>query len=265
MNVDNQSKLLNAEASLRNKATTPTKGGEELGKQDFMNLFMTQMSHQDPMNPMDSGAMMSQLAQLGSMEQLENMNGQLKEMNLTQKDIARSQALNYLDKDVMLEVQDLNLSKGGSRPIYYSLDKDMDNVKLTIEEMDGAPVFSTDLGLVTSGRHKFSWDGKNDEGVMMGDGNYKIKLTATDADGSTAELATFKSGRVSQMEYRKGEPWVRVNGMMIPLSKVSTIDMRTQKLFGNASPLPLMQELNPKNISVLEQIKKDEDKVAAKN
>ena len=255
MNVDSQSKILNAESSLRNRAATPTKGGEELKKQDFMNLFMTQMSHQDPMDPMDSGSMMSQLAQLGSMEQLENINGQLKEMNVTQKEISRSQALSFLDKDVMLEVKDLALARGGSRPVYYSLDQDADNVKLTIEEMDGAPVFSTDLGLVTAGKHQFAWDGKNDEGILMGDGNYRIRLTGTGADGSTLELNTFKSGRVSQLEYRKGEPWVKVNGRMIPLSKVSYIDIKSQKLFGDATPLPIMQELAPKTISNLDEKK----------
>ena len=264
MNVDNQSKIINAESSLRNRAATPTKGGEELRKQDFMNLFMTQMSHQDPMDPMDSGAMMSQLAQLGSMEQLENMNSELKEMNSTQKEISRTQALSFLDKDVMLEAKELELGRGGSMPIYYSLDRDSDNVKLIIEEMDGAPVFSKDLGLVTAGRHQFAWDGKNDEGVLMGDGNYKIKIMGTGPDGSAMELSTFKSGRVSQLEYRKGEPWVKVNGTMIPLSKVSTIDIRSSKLFGNASPLPIMQELTPKTISQLEEPEKNKGIAAYK-
>jgi flagellar basal-body rod modification protein FlgD len=265
MNIDSQSRILNAESSLRNKAATPAKGGEELRKQDFMNLFMTQMSHQDPMDPMDSGAMMSQLAQLGSMEQLENMNGQLKEMNATQKEISRSQALGFLDKDVMLEVSDLELARGGSKPVYYSLDQDMDDVKLIIEEMDGAPVFSTELGLVTAGKHQFAWDGKNDEGVLMGDGTYRIKLTGKGPDGSTAELDTFKSGRVSQLEYRKGEPWVKVSGRMIPLSKVSTIDIRSQKLFGDATPLPIMQELAPKTISKLDETEQDKLKTTVHN
>jgi flagellar basal-body rod modification protein FlgD len=265
MNIDSQSKVLNAETSLRNKTAASTKGGDELRKQDFMNLFMTQMSHQDPMSPMDSGSMMSQLAQLGSMEQLENINGQLKNMNSTQKEISRSQALSYLDKDVMMEVKDLQLTKGGSRPMYYSLDQDMDNLKMVVEEADGAPVFSAELGLVTAGRHQFTWDGKNDEGVMMGDGTYKTKLTGTGADGSTVDLSTFKSGRISQMEYRKGQPWVKVNNSMIPLSKVSTIDIKSQKMFGNATPLPIMQDLTPKTISVLDQQKQGYAVSADKN
>ena len=182
MNVDTQSRISNAETTLRNKATASSGKNEDLEKKDFMNLFLTQMSHQDPLSPMDSGAMMTQLAQLGSMEQLENMNGQLGELNNTQKEISRFQALNFLDKDVMLEMKDLELTHGTGRPVYYNLDKDADNVKLTVEELDGSPVFSQDLGMVTAGSHQFIWDGKNDEGVMMGDGKYKIKITDVNKD-----------------------------------------------------------------------------------
>jgi flagellar basal-body rod modification protein FlgD len=249
MNIETQSRISNAETGLRNKAMNQVGEGEELKKQDFMNLFMTQMSHQDPLSPMDSGAMMTQLAQLGSMEQLQNINGQLGDMNKTQQEISRFQALNFLDKDVMLELKNLELANGTGRPVYYSLDNDVSNVKLTIEELDGSPVFSDNLGLVTAGKHQYNWDGKNDEGVMMGDGNYKIRLMVTKADGSNSEIDLFRSGRISQVEYRKGQPWVKVNGTMMPLSKVSAINIQTQKLFGNATPLSIMQDLEPKNIA----------------
>ena len=51
MAIDTQARISNAETTLRKQAATPTAQGEELRKQDFMNLFMTQMSHQDPMDP----------------------------------------------------------------------------------------------------------------------------------------------------------------------------------------------------------------------
>jgi flagellar basal-body rod modification protein FlgD len=109
MSIDTQVRVSNAESSLRNKAAASGKADEELRKQDFMNLFMSQMSHQDPMDPMDSGSMMTQLAQLGSMEQLENLNGEMKSLNTTQKDIARFQALQFLEKDVLMETKEVEI------------------------------------------------------------------------------------------------------------------------------------------------------------
>ena len=248
MNMDTQNRLSSAESSLLNQTKAASAKKEELRKQDFMNLFMTQMSHQDPMDPMDSGAMMTQLAQLGSMEQLENMNSQLKEMNLNQKDITRYQALQFLDKDVLTMTETLDLSKGSGNPIHYSLDKDMDSVKVTVEEMDGSPVFSSDLGLVTAGRHQFVWDGKNNEGTLMGNGKYRINLMATSVDGGSKRLDAYNSGRVSQLEYRKGQPWVKIKDEMMPLSKVKTVDNLSSRIFNGATPLPIVQNLEPKGI-----------------
>ena len=76
--------------SLRNRAAKSSNDGKELGKQDFLNLLMTQMANQDPMDPMDSQGMMQQLASLGTVEQLQNLNSQTAKMMEIQQHIARN-------------------------------------------------------------------------------------------------------------------------------------------------------------------------------
>ena len=250
MSVDTQNVLSQVQTSLRNKAATPTKSSDALEKQDFMNLFLTQMSNQDPVDPMDSGAMMTQLAQLGTMEQLEKLNGQVKDLNMTQKDISRFQSLQFLDKDVLMESNGIELGHGSSKPVYYSLDKEANNIRLSIEDEDGSPVFSKSLGLTTAGKHQFLWDGKNNEGVMMPDGNYKMRLLAFDTKGNSSPLQIFNSGRVAQVEYRDGLPWVKTKHETMPLSKVKSINTFSKRAFGNASPLSIMQDLPPKGMIV---------------
>lgn len=44
-----------------------------LDTNDFLKLFVAQMSHQDPMAPMDNNAMVSQMSALTSVEQLTNL------------------------------------------------------------------------------------------------------------------------------------------------------------------------------------------------
>ena len=63
-----------APASLPSVSTEP---GGALGKDQFLNLLMTQMQNQDPLDPMDSQATIAQLAQFSSLEQMQNLNEQV--------------------------------------------------------------------------------------------------------------------------------------------------------------------------------------------
>ena len=50
-----------------------TQPGGELGKDEFLNLLVTQLSYQDPLNPMDSTESIAQLAQFSALEQMQNV------------------------------------------------------------------------------------------------------------------------------------------------------------------------------------------------
>jgi flagellar basal-body rod modification protein FlgD len=56
---------------------TPTtldrKSGGTLGKDDFLKLFVAQLQHQDPMNPMQDSDFMGQMASFSTLEQVTNM------------------------------------------------------------------------------------------------------------------------------------------------------------------------------------------------
>ena len=47
--------------------------GANLGKDDFLKLFVAQMQHQDPTKPMDDAAMMGQMASFSTLEQMSNI------------------------------------------------------------------------------------------------------------------------------------------------------------------------------------------------
>ena len=62
-------------ATLGQVASSSDPGGA-LGKDEFLNLLVTQMQSQDPLEPMDSTAMIAELAQFSSLEQMQNLNEQ---------------------------------------------------------------------------------------------------------------------------------------------------------------------------------------------
>lgn len=55
-----------------NKKTKRNTG--ELGKDEFMNLLVTQLQYQDPLNPQDDTQFIAQMAQFSALEQMQNLN-----------------------------------------------------------------------------------------------------------------------------------------------------------------------------------------------
>ncbi len=62
-------------ASQRTNESTETKTpGGDLGKDEFLQLLVTQMSNQDPLEPEKDSDFVAQLAQFSSLEQMQNLN-----------------------------------------------------------------------------------------------------------------------------------------------------------------------------------------------
>lgn len=68
------SDVTNATIDAATQAKNSSKG--QLGKDDFLKLFVAQLQNQDPSSPMDTSAQMAQLAQFSSVEALTNLTTQ---------------------------------------------------------------------------------------------------------------------------------------------------------------------------------------------
>jgi len=82
----------------------------ELDKDAFLLLLITQMKHQDPLSPMDNTQFLSQMAQFTALEQMTNLN---RTMNL-------SQGYSMIGKTVYGQVQDK--TTGTSREVFGTVD-----------------------------------------------------------------------------------------------------------------------------------------------
>ena len=76
---------------------------QQLGKDDFLKLLITQLTNQDPTSPMEDTQFISQMAQFSSLEQMTNMNESFNKMVGV---INSSQAATTLGKTVELDIGD---------------------------------------------------------------------------------------------------------------------------------------------------------------
>jgi flagellar basal-body rod modification protein FlgD len=71
-----------------------------VSKDDFLNLFVTQMKYQNPLNPMDNTEFTAQLAQFSSLEQLTNINSQLTDLLSYQNSLHNTLTASFIGKNV---------------------------------------------------------------------------------------------------------------------------------------------------------------------
>ena len=60
-----------------NSSTTPVTRGTGLGRDAFLQLLVTQLQHQNPLEPQADGEFLAQLAQFSSLEQLQEIKGDI--------------------------------------------------------------------------------------------------------------------------------------------------------------------------------------------
>ena len=82
---------------------------KQLGQDDFFQLLVTQLKHQDPMNPVADTEFIAQMAQFTSLEQTKGMKEDLGEMR---RQTQFQQAIGLIGKDVTLQPDDSTVVKG---------------------------------------------------------------------------------------------------------------------------------------------------------
>jgi len=80
------------------KKIKPKKAGD-LGKNEFLKLLVAQLSHQDPLKPMEDKEFIAQMAQFSALEQMMEMNANMTKMHNT-TDL--NKAFFFLGKDVKI-------------------------------------------------------------------------------------------------------------------------------------------------------------------
>ncbi|PZP38621.1 MAG: hypothetical protein DI585_06840 [Pseudomonas fluorescens] len=169
----------------------------------FLKLLVAQLKNQDPLNPLDGTEFTGQIAQFSSLEQQINSNNYLSKL-LEQRDYGQQTlAVSYIGKVALAPGDTMAIGKEGGGEFAYKLTTAAAAVEVNVYDKDGKLVRTT-KGDTSEGNHIVTWDGKNDAGEQLAEGNYTVKVKAIDAEGKTLPSTVLTYGRVASVITENG-------------------------------------------------------------
>ena len=238
-----QNAVQSANNALQRSFSQRAPNSNKLGKDEFMKLLMAQVTHQDPLNPMDSKGMMDQLTGMGSLEQLVNLNEAVGKLNETQQDVVRANTFSFLDKDVTVRGGGVPVNSGQAPGLQFALPRDAEAVTVSILDGQGAPVRQLELGPQGPGAHAVAWDGQDAQGKTVPDGFYHYTVAAHAQDQASIPADLYVRGKVSGVRFENGRPKLTINGEDVDVRDVIEMSNRSQHLYGDQLPAGLRHEL----------------------
>lgn len=188
----------------------------------FLTLLTAQLQNQDPLEPMKSEQFTDQLVQFSGVEQQIATNDNLE--TLTSLGLAGQQGalVNFIGKTIEGVGNQATLSNGAAR-WNFDLADDAESTSILISNQNGKAVFTGKLTDLDAGSNQFAWDGRDNAGEELPDGDYRISISATSDDGSTVPVTVRSSGVVDGVEIVNGVAQLRVGGNIVPVNQVTSV------------------------------------------
>lgn len=203
--------------------TVDSSQNSAMGKDEFLRLLVAQLQAQDPLNPMNSTEFTAQLAQFSSLEQLQNINGNLDNISTSQSVMTNSQAVSYIGKSVKAIGNTVTVKNGSDAMLNIELASDAAKVFVGISDSMGNFVRDLELSAMPTGSNSIEWDGNDYLGNKVQDGAYSYEISAIDSDGNAVTTTQYISGVVTGVTFENGKAYLLSDETKIPMGNVISI------------------------------------------
>ena len=209
------------------RSDSRAKGVEDMGSQDFLALMIAQMENQDPTQPMDQLAFMSQLAQFGTVSGVQELNVAMSDLATSVTGTQAIQASNLIGRSVATESNSGHLAvagndEAGNTVLTMRASVDVgpgaSGGRFYVHNVQGDIVFSGNLP-PRSGVIPVVWDGVDSEGNQLPPGQYQISAEAI-LGNSTRAARVYGHDRVVSVAIGAG------NAITLNLASGRAIDAR---------------------------------------
>lgn len=201
-------------------AAAAAKNEDDLNK--FLNLLVTQLKNQDPLDPMDATEFTSQLVQFASVEQQIFANSNLEKLVALEETNQISTLVDFIGNTVEADARSMPLENASAK-FTYTVPAGASKATISITNSTGLSVYTGEADS-TSGQHTFDWDGKSAQGNQQPDGDYTVTVNALDGSGNLMPVTYTIFGRVNGAGVDGGQSNLFMGDkIVIPQDKIKSV------------------------------------------
>ena len=189
--------------------TITSENVQELGRDVFLRLLVTQLESQDPTNPVENEDFIAQLAQFTSLEQTTNINENLESLIGQNDQQNKLDLVNLIGREISAQGNIVPLQSTGDVTLAYVLEENAENVEIDIVNENGTVIrrFSN-LGVHEAGPQNIVWDGEDQNGDRVDAGVYRFLPKAVNRDGGQVLATTFMRDIVKSVMISETQPLI---------------------------------------------------------
>lgn len=194
-------------------------------KDEFLRLLVAQLQQQDPLSPQDGAEFVAQLAQFASVEQLAESNERLASIEAAQAAGARAGYAELVGRVVSVRTDEISLplSDDGQTTLNAHLDSAASSVEVSFVDSSGRTVRTLNLGARGAGDVEVAWDGRDEDGVLLPEGQYKVEVHATAGGGSPLTAYAQVRGVVDSLMFANGIAEFKIGSMTVSPGDIMSV------------------------------------------
>lgn len=177
----------------------------ELGQQEFLALMVAQIQNQNPLQPMESGDFIGQIAQFSTVEGIAGLERSFATLASTLQSSQALQASTMVGRSVLVNGREVQLATDAPVRGALELPGASSEVVVNIHDAAGQLVKRLVLGAQPAGTVPFTWNGLDDSGAALAAGTYRLEARAV-MDGKEVSIGTWVPDKVESVSLRSGSP-----------------------------------------------------------
>lgn len=214
-------------SSVTQGASSSLPASPSLDRDAFLKLLVAQLSHQDPLSPMEGTEFVNQLSQFASLEQAISQTSHLDVLSTQMRGLSNNEAVGLVGKTVTVRGHGIAYDGVSATTSSVSLAAPAAQVTATLRDADGRVVRTMELGARPGGPLSIQWDGRDANGQPAPRGSYQLTVAATTADGRSIDVTQDVTGTVTRVSFERGYPELLLDtGAAAPISDLVSVAER---------------------------------------